>query len=268
MVLKDSVSGLARGACYSEEVLDKMTDECERSYPVNYQDEKVLKEWIRQCIVDYYCFKQRTSGTAGIEWEEQPTFVGLIGTPHFNLAADFAKIFFLKNNNWQETIRKWESTDTEYLLFITAVRYILVISSLYDKSKPRDAGGNQIANAIGRFETCETEPAGIKNEEGKPLFNVKIPSYSCYPAPYGSATPTSDFDLGLIGPKSGELLANFNTWFLKEFNEKSSEEVCDSNIYSYTMEYTMPQRITGMFLVFFSLFLFLFLFVFTFIIFS
>ena len=154
------------------------------------------------------------------------------------------------------------------MLFITAVRYILVISSLYDESKPKDAGGNQIANAIGRFETCETEPVGIKNEEGKPLFNVKIPSYSCYPVPYGSATPTSDFDLGLIGPKSGELLANFNIWFLKEFNEKSSEEVCDSNIYSYTMEYTMPERITGMFLVFFSFVVFLFLFVFTFIIFS
>ena len=268
MVLKDSVNGLARGACYSKGVLDKITDECQRSYPVNYQDDKVLKEWIRKCIVDYYCFKQRTSGTAGIEWEEQPTFEGLIGTLHFNLAADFAKEKKKKNNNWQETIRKWESTDREYLLFITAVRYILVISSLYDESKPKDAGGNQIANAIGRFETCETEPVGIKNEEGKPLFNVKIPSYSCYPVPYGSATPTSDFDLGLIGPKSGELLANFNTWFLKEFNEKSSEEVCDSNIYSYTMEYTMPERITGMFLVFFSFVVFLFLFVFTFIIFS
>ena len=256
MVLEDSTNGLARGLCYSTPMLDTITEECEKTYPSSYEDKEkdVLKEWMKRCIVDYYCFKQRTSGIAGIEWEEQPTFKGLIGKPHFNLAADFAQNFFLKNNDWQETIGKWESTEREYLLFITAVRYILVISSLYEESKPKDARGNKIGNA--RFETCETElVTATKNEEGKPLFNIKLPPYSCYPAPYGSATPTSNFDLGLIGPKSGELLANFNNWFLKKF-EKSSEEIYDSNIYSYTMEYTMPQRISGMFLVFFSFFLF------------
>lgn len=264
MVPKDSVNGLARGACYSTQMQDRITEECEESYPSDFENKNILKEWMRKCIVDYYCFKQRTSGIEGIEWEEQPTFKGLIEKHHFTLAADFAKTFFLKNNVWQDTIGKWESEEREYLLFITAVRYILVISYLYEESKPKDAGGNQMANEKGRFETCETELAATKNEDGKPLFNVIIPSYSCYPAPYGSATPTSDFDLGLIGPKSGELLANFNTEFQKKFGE-SSEAVCDSNIYSYTMEYTMPQRITGMFLVFFSLFFFSFLFAFTFI---
>ena len=55
-----------------------------------------------------------------------------------------------------------------------------------------------------------------------------IPQAVCHPAPYGSATCLSDYDVGLVGPKSGELTGDFNDAFQEEFG-KASEEVFDNN---------------------------------------
>ena len=54
----------------------------------------------------------------------------------------------------------------------------------------------------------------------------------------------SDYDVGLVGPKSGDLLANFNDKFEEMFG-KSSEEVFDTNIYAYTLEYAIPSKFEG-----------------------
>ena len=100
-------------------------------------------------------------------------------------------------------------------MFITAARYLYVTVLLYQESKPLD------------------------------VIDYKIPWYSCYPSPYGSATETSDYDVGLVGPKSWELMANFNYKFSDQFR-KSSDEVFDTNIYAYNFGYAMPAKFVGM----------------------
>ena len=69
-----------------------------------------------------------------------------------------------------------------------------------------------------------------------------LPECSCYPSPIGSATATSDYDVSLIGPKSGDLVANFNDKF-NEIFQKHSETFFDTNIYAYALEYAMPSKI-------------------------
>ena len=62
----------------------------------------------------------------------------------------------------------------------------------------------------------------------------------CYPAPpYGSATCTSDYDVGLVGKNSGYLTEAFNEYFQKKF-KKPSELVFDTNVYAFTLEFAMP----------------------------
>ena len=63
----------------------------------------------------------------------------------------------------------------------------------------------------------------------------------CYPSPYGSATCTSDFDVGLVGKGAGRLTEKFNTYFQdpQKFG-KPSELVFDTNVYAFTLEYAMP----------------------------
>ena len=62
----------------------------------------------------------------------------------------------------------------------------------------------------------------------------------CYPAPpYGSATCTSDYDVGLVGKNSGYLTETFNDYFQNTFG-KPSELVFDTNVYAFTLEFAMP----------------------------
>ena len=51
--------------------------------------------------------------------------------------------------------------------------------------------------------------------------------------------------MGLIGHTSGILTGAFNEYFREKFN-KPSEEVFDTNVYAYTLEYAMPELFTGM----------------------
>ena len=52
--------------------------------------------------------------------------------------------------------------------------------------------------------------------------------------------------MGLIGHTSGILTGAFNEYFRQKFNNKSSEEVFDTNVYAYTLEYAMPELFIGM----------------------
>ena len=184
-------------------------------------------------------------------WEEPPPFEGLMEKSHFSLAAKFAEHFFMVNDNWGNTVKEWKDKQGgKELLFITAARYLYVTFLLYEESRPQDKKGYYVKSSKGRVKRCKTiitrRDAGNRPIE---LKNYEIPSYSCYPTPYGSSTATSDYDVGLIGPKSGELLANFNDKFAKQF-KKSSEEVFDTNIYAYTLEYAMPSIFIGILLFF------------------
>ena len=74
---------------------------------------------------------------------------------------------------------------------------------------------------------------------------IEIPKYACFLPPYGSTTATSDYDVGLIGPASGSLTVAFNDYFQKKFN-KPSEQVFDTNIYAFSLEYALPEMFTGL----------------------
>jgi hypothetical protein len=93
------------------------------------------------------------------------------------------------------------------------------------------------------FEASErTLTACLKDITGK----FKEPKYVCFPEPYGTASPTSDYDVGLIGPNGGSVTIKFNQEFNTKFNGIASEEVLDTNIYAYSLEYAIPQAFVGL----------------------
>ena len=63
--------------------------------------------------------------------------------------------------------------------------------------------------------------------------------------PAGSATSTSDYDASLVGPKSGLVTGRFNEMFEDIFH-MPSEEVFDTNIYAFSLEYAMPYIYAGL----------------------
>ncbi len=83
-----------------------------------------------------------------------------------------------------------------------------------------------------KLEACEHEPL-----HGK----IKFTSEVCFLPPYGTTSATSDYDVGLVGKKSGFVASEFNTEFEKPAAfGKPSEIVFDTNIYGYSLEYSMP----------------------------
>ena len=232
-----------RGCVYGEEQLQLRAKYCneqvESSQVIQHENEeqreKAIK-WIRDCIVDYYCFKKHE---AYDEWIKQPSLKGLLDQPHFKVAAKFSESFFTKYRNWQNTKKQWADDKTS-LLYITAARYVLATYILYQESRPQDETGIYKEGQKGRLVPCE-----VKMKTDSTLIDQYIlPEYSCYPFPIGSATATSDYDVSLIGPKSGELVANFNDKFKEMFGE-ASEIVFDTNIYAYSLEYAIPSKIQG-----------------------
>ncbi|XP_078361920.1 uncharacterized protein LOC144646251 [Oculina patagonica] len=187
-----------------------------RSAIANQQD----LAWIREKIVDRYRF---VKDPARDMWISQPDFKDDLGTPNFVSAADRVKKFFDRNNDWQKTKKNSEFRTKDSctnLLYITAARYLLVTHILYVES------GKKLV-------PCTR--TGDKNR-------IEIPNAGvCYPAPYGSATCTSDYDVGLIGQNAGFLTEKFNTYFqgANGFG-KPSELVFDTNVYAFTLEYSMP----------------------------
>ena len=170
-------------------------------------------------IVDKYKFVK--DATRDI-WTKQPDFKGLLGTPEFVAAANRVKRFFDRNNDWETTKKNPEFRTAQSclnLLYITAARYLFVTHVLYVQS------GNKLHPCVTTVDK-----------------NIAIPdSGVCYPAPYGSATCTSDYDVGLVGRDAGFLTEKFNTYFqgAQGFG-KPSELVFDTNVYAFTLEYAMP----------------------------
>ena len=126
------------------------------------------------------------------------------------------------------------------LLYITAARYVFATYILYQESRPQNEDGTYIDGEKGRLVPCEVK---MKTDDIHIDYFI-LPEYSCYPSPIGSATATSDYDVSLIGPKSGELVANFNDKFKEMFGE-ASEIVFDTNIYAYSLEYAIPSKVRG-----------------------
>ena len=219
--------------CLTEDQKKQRATACVENIPSpSTPEEAALLPWMEQCIVEYYCFKKKIRGNT-FEWENLPSFEGLLEEGHFKVTADFSRTFFIENNDWKATVKKFSGT---MLLYITAARYIFVKYLLYQESRDQDDKGNYL-KVSGKLKPCDVL------KKGK-TFKYVIPDYSCFPVPYGSARSTSDYDVGLVGPKSGDLLANFNDKFEEMFG-KSSEEVFNTNIYAYTLEYAIPSKFEG-----------------------
>ena len=175
-------------------------------------------DWITKCIVDEYKFKANENEN---EWTSQPDFKDVLRTLDFKRRAGEVQKFFRAYDDWESTKEEFKRIFKQdfksKLLMITAARYLLVTSILYTES---------------------SSPKLIPclRQDGKyviPLNGV------CYPAPYGSASYKSDYDVGLIGPESGSLTKRFNIYFQSTFT-KPSELVFDTNVYAFTLEFAIP----------------------------
>jgi len=205
-------------------------------------DDTASVEWFGKCIAEFYCFGKDDNKKS---WKKQPSFeVRHMNSEYFKVAASVAETFFKGkdgNRRWMGVtgLLAWkDKDDCKSMLSITAARYLFITHVLFEESRPQDAEGKAIPGADGRLTPCVNEVQPDKKTK------IKTPDYACYPVPYGSATCTSDYDIGLVGPKSGELAANFNDRFAELFSA-SSEDVFDSKIYAVTLEYAMPQLFAG-----------------------
>ena len=191
--------------------------------PLNDDNENDIT-WIKQNIVDRYKFVKHQAKDL---WIEQPNFAGDLTTEKFAEAAARVKKFFYRNNDWEATKKNRQfRTERECtkLLYITAARYLFVTYILYEQSGEKLVPCSRSNNKI-----------------------VIPPSGVCYPEPYGTASCTSDYDVGLVGKDAGILTEKFNLYFesAKGFS-KSSELVFDTNVYAFTLEFAMPFLFEGL----------------------
>ena len=160
-------------------------------------------------------------------WIKQPDFKEDLGTDEFVSAANRVKSFFDQHSDWDTTKKSpaFRSKDSCLkLLYITAARYLLVTHVLY-----RESGGKVVP--------CE------RNADN----DIEIPESVCYPKPYGGASCTSDYDVGLIGKDAGYVTEKFNNYFQGTYGfGKPSEIVFDTNVYAFTLEYAMSFLFAGL----------------------
>ncbi|XP_044168691.1 uncharacterized protein LOC122952957 [Acropora millepora] len=188
-------------------------------------------DWMKNEIVIRYNFKKDNKKDM---WSRQPNFKTDLGTRDFIDAAKRVEEFFKRNNNLEltETNRNFRTkASCLNLLYITAARYLFVTHVLYDLY-------NKITNGKFQLSPCS-------RTENKQII---IPgSAVCYPEPYGTASCTSDYDVGLIGIAAGSLTEAFNNYFqdIGGFG-KPSELVFDTNVYAFTLEFSMPFLFSGL----------------------
>ena len=159
-------------------------------------------------------------------WIQQPNFRLDLGTKEFADTADRVKKFFDRNNDWEATKKNRQfrtQKECTKLLYITAARYLFVTNILYLQSDKKLVPCSRLNNKIA------IPPSGV-----------------CYPEPYGTASCTSDYDVGLVGQDAGILTEKFNRYFESTQGfRKSSELVFDTNVYAFTLEFAMPFLFEG-----------------------
>ena len=159
-------------------------------------------------------------------WIKQPNFKGDLGTKEFTNTAHRVKKFFNDNNDWEATKKNGKfrtQKECTKLLYITAARYLFVTYILYVQSDKKLVPCSRLNNKIA------IPPSGV-----------------CYPEPYGTASCTSDYDVGLVGQDAGILTEKFNRYFESTQGfRKSSELVFDTNVYAFTLEFAMPFLFEG-----------------------
>ena len=193
-------------------------------------DTKLEKlKWMKKEIVIPYKFEKDKKKDM---WESQPNFARDLGTPKFIAAANRVETFFKQNNNWELTKKSKKFRTRKSclsLLYITAARYLYVTHVLYDLY-------NKMTNGMFQLIPCS------KTQEDK----IIIPDCGvCYSKPCGTASCTSDLDIGLVGIAAGSLTEAFNNYIQGVFG-KPSELVFDANVYAFSLEFSMPSLFSGL----------------------
>ena len=184
----------------------------------------------REIVVRYNFVKDPNKDV----WISQPNFTDALGTADFIAAANRVKKFFVRHSNWELTKKnpKFRNKNSCLnLLYITAARYLFVTHVLYD--------------LYNRIKVNQYQLIPCSRTEAKKII---IPeSGVCYPEPYGSASCTSDYDVGLVGSAAGNLTEAFNNYFQGyDGFGKPSELVFDTNVYAFTLEFSMPFLFSGL----------------------
>ncbi|XP_028399825.1 uncharacterized protein LOC114523163 [Dendronephthya gigantea] len=190
-------------------------------------------EFFKKCISEVYCYKKASSGD---KWISLPNYEAQF-TSYFTDAAKRVERFFVRNNDWNmllelKTLRQEGSCP--HLLHIIAARYHYVVYVL------------NILFSDRKFGPCKYDPVS------KTLENPT--EHECFVVPLHPITCTSDFDIALMGTRSGSLAARFNQFFLEPLGAdkfvpgfgKSSEEVFGANIFAFTLEYALPDVVRNM----------------------
>ncbi|XP_044168726.1 uncharacterized protein LOC122952985 [Acropora millepora] len=210
------------GQSYDQEFL------ASSSLPMDDTELEKLK-WMKEKIVIPYKFKKAKKKDM---WESQPNFARDLGTPEFIAAANRVEKFFKQNNNWEltKTSKRFRTPSRCLsLLYITAARYLYVTHVLYDLY-------NKMTNGMFQLIPCS------KTQEDK----IIIPDCGvCYSKPCGTASCTSDLDVGLVGIAAGSLTEAFNNYIQGVFG-KPSELVFDANVYAFSLEFSMPSLFFGL----------------------
>lgn len=200
-------------------------------------DDKEDLKFFKKCIVQYYCFK-KTPNVDSLY--RLPDFRYLIGTKYFNKVAQRVELFFIRNNDWSQTVvnpkfRNIKTGTCTNLLIVIAARYFYVIYVLNSLRGERT------------FELCD-QPTGQNL--------IVPPAGECLVKPRGVTTCNSDFDIALLGARSGSLTALFSQFFQENPGQlqkmsvpgfgKTSEEVLDVNVHAFTLEFAMPSIFQGL----------------------
>ena len=219
---------------YTELGLNEFRCLCRFLAPSSLQRDDIDQQdlqWMEEEIVVRYKFEKDENKDM---WTRQPNFKDALGTREFIDAANRVKEFFVRHNNWELTKKnpKFRNKNSCLnLLYITAARYLFVTHVLYD--------------LYNRIKVNQYQLIPCSRAERKKII---IPeSGVCYPEPYGSASCTSDYDVGLVGSASGYLTEAFNNYFQGgEGFGKPSEIVFDTNVYAFTLEFSMPFLFSGL----------------------
>ncbi|CAB3999776.1 Hypothetical predicted protein [Paramuricea clavata] len=203
-----------------------------RAKSVSSNNNKADLNFFKNCIADVYCYKKSPTSDA---WIGLPSYKDKF-TTYFNDAAKRIERFFIRNNDWSailDRVRR-NGLSCEKLLYVIAARYHYVVYVLNVLFPDRSFGPCKYDYVYKR----------LKNPTGGECFVVPLHKITC----------TSDFDIALMGERSGTLAARFNQFFLEPLGAdkfvpgfgKSSEDIFGGNIFAFALEYALPGAITGL----------------------
>ena len=190
-------------------------------------------DFFKTCITKYYCF------VAGGKdrWTTVPKFRrgknwmrNSLEKRYFKKVAKRVELFFIRNNDWQRTVAAVRSLQgggsCSQLLHVVAARYLYVVYVM------------RLLSDAFSFYPCR--------RNGQKRY--KAPTHGACFIPPTEITCYSDYEIKLLGGRSGTLTGLFNQFFREPVGKdpavpgfgKSPEEIFGANVVAFQLEYAMP----------------------------